>query len=206
MNLKKHPELLPLVEWWEKEGLKTVACVAVAALCVGGWYGWKNYTQSQRSAASAAVANANTTEELEEAVAKFSGASSEAVLKIRLAKSYYDSGRYEEALATYDALSSSVPAQFADIPPMGKAACLEAQKKFADAQAAFEAFAEANPKSPFRLTALLGAARCVAQNGDTAKSLERIDAHLKEFSSDEISKARVEALKSAVERFAKTAK
>ena len=37
MNLKKYPELLPLVEWWEKDGLKTVSTVAVAALCVAGW-------------------------------------------------------------------------------------------------------------------------------------------------------------------------
>lgn len=206
MNLKKHPELLPLVEWWEKEGLQTVSCVAVVALCVAGWYGWKHYSESTRAAASAAVANANTTEELEEAVSRFSGADSEAVLKIRLAKNYYDAGRYDEALAAYEGLSSSVPAEFADIPPMGKAACLEAQKKFADALAAFEAFAAENPKSPFRLTALLGAARCTAQNGDTAKALGRIDALMKEFSSDEISKARVEALKSAIERFAKSAK
>lgn len=203
MNLKKYPELLPLVEWWEKDGLKTVSTVAVAALCVAGWYGWKHYTASTRAAASAAVANANTTEELEEAVTRFSGTHSEAVLKIRLAKNYYDSGRYEEAIAEYEKLSSKVPAEFAEIPVIGKAQCLEAQKKFAEALSQFESFAAANPKSPFRLTALLGAARCVAQNGDSAKALKAVETLEKEFSSDEIAKARIEAVKSAIERFAK---
>jgi hypothetical protein len=125
------------------------------------------------------------------------------VLKIRLAKNYYDSGRYEEAIAEYEKLSSKVPAEFAEIPVIGKAQCLEAQKKFAEALSQFESFAAANPKSPFRLTALLGAARCIAQNGDSAKALKAIEALEKEFSSDEIAKARIEAVKSAIERFAK---
>ena len=43
MNLKTNPELLPLIEWWEKEGKQTVIWLLVAAIAVGGWYGWKNH-------------------------------------------------------------------------------------------------------------------------------------------------------------------
>ena len=96
-----------------------------------------------------------------------------------------------------------MPAEFAEIPAIGKAQCLEAQNKFAEALSQFEVFAAANQKSPFRLTALLGAARCVAQNGDSAKALKALEALEKEFSSNEIAKARIEAVKSAIERFAK---
>ena len=35
MNLKNNPELLPLVEWWEKDGRQTVVYLLVAAIAVG---------------------------------------------------------------------------------------------------------------------------------------------------------------------------
>ena len=38
MNLKNNPELIPLIEWWEKDGKQTVAMLAVAAVAFGGWY------------------------------------------------------------------------------------------------------------------------------------------------------------------------
>ena len=176
MNLKTNPEFLPLVEWWEKDGKQTVALLAVAAIVVGGWYGWKNYRASVRAAASESLTSAYTSDELEEAVSRFSGQPVGGALKIRLAKSYFDAGRYEEALAQYEALAANPPDGFADIPVVGKAQCLEALGKFAEAAEAFDAFAEANPKSYLLLTAQLGAARSFAQAGDKKKALERIDA------------------------------
>ena len=51
MNLKTNPELLPLVEWWEKDGKSTVIWLLVAAIAVGGWYGWKNHKAAVKAAA-----------------------------------------------------------------------------------------------------------------------------------------------------------
>ena len=147
MNLKNNPELIPLIEWWEKDGKQTVALLAVAAIAVGGWYGWKSHRESVRDAASASLTSSYTADELEEAVSRFSGQPVGGALKIRLAKSYFDAGRYEEALAQYEELSANPPDGFADIPAVGKAQCLEALGKFAEAVEAFDAFAEANPKS-----------------------------------------------------------
>ena len=73
MNLKKNPELVPLIEWWEKDGKSTVLWVVIAALAVGGFYGWKGHRAATKAAASDAVVNAYTTEEIEDAVAKFGG-------------------------------------------------------------------------------------------------------------------------------------
>ena len=106
MNLKTNPELLPLVEWWEKDGKQTVIWVAVAAIAVAGWYGWKNHRAARLEAASDALVSAYTTEELEESVSKFSGMAAQGPIKIRLAKSYYDAGRYEEAMTVYDELAA----------------------------------------------------------------------------------------------------
>ena len=203
MNLKTNPELLPLVEWWEKDGKSTVIWLLVAAIAVGGWYGWKNHKAAVKAAASDALVNAYTTEEIEDAAAKFAGSATEGALKLRLAKSYFDAGRYEEALAQYEALIGNAPDGFADIPVVGRAQCLEALGKFDEAAKAFDAFAEASPKNYLTLTAQLGAARSFAQAGDKKKALARIEALKSANADDELSKARIEATETAIKRFEK---
>ena len=205
MNLRTNPELLPLVEWWEKDGKSTVIWLLVAAIAVGGWYGWKNHRQAVKQAASDALVNAYTTEEIEDAAAKFAGSATEGALKLRLAKSYFDAGRYEEALAQYEALVGNAPDGFADIPVVGKAQCLEALGKFDEAAAAFDAFAEASPKNYLTLTAQLGAARSFAQAGDKKKALARIEALKAANKDDELSKARIEATETAIKRYGQKA-
>ena len=203
MDLKKNPELYPLIEWWEKDGKSTVVWLLVAAIAVGGYYGWKNHRAAVKAAASDALVNAYTTEEIEEAASKFSGSATAGALKLRLAKSYFDAGRFEEALAQYESLDGKAPDGFADIPTVGKAQCLEALGKFVEAQKAFDAFAEANPKSYLTLTAQLGAARCLAQAGDKKAALARIET-LKAANKEEgIEKARIEATESTIKRFEK---
>ena len=205
MNLRTNPELLPLIEWWEKDGKSTVIWLLVAAIAVGGWYGWKNHKAAVKAAASNALVNAYTTEEIEDAVAKFAGSATEGALKLRLAKSYFDAGRYEEALAQYEALEGNAPEGFADIPAVGKAQCLEALGKFDEAAKAFDAFAEASPMNYLALTAQLGAARSYAQAGDKKKALARIDALKSANKDDELSKARIEATEQVIKRFGQKA-
>lgn len=205
MNLKTNPELLPLVEWWEKDGKQTVILLAVAAIAVAGWYGWKNYRAARHDAASDALVSAYTAEELEEAVSKFGGMAASGPLKIRLAKSYYDAGRFEESMAIYEELAAKPVDGFGDIPVVGKAQCLEALGRFDDAAAAFDAFAEANTNNYLTLTARLGAARCIAQAGDKAKALARLDALKAASKDDDLSTARIEATEKAIRRLEKSA-
>ena len=201
MDLRKNPELYPLIEWWEKDGKSTVIWLLAAAIVVGGYYGWKNHKAAVKTAASEALVNAYTTEEIEDAASKFSGSATAGALKLRLAKSYFDAGRFEEALAQYEALDGKAPDGFADIPVVGKAQCLEALGKFAEAQKAFDAFAEANPKSYLALTAQLGAVRAYVQAGDKTKALARIDALKAANKGDELATARIEAVETAIKRY-----
>ena len=201
MQPKINPEFLPLIEWWEKDGKQYVVGLLIAAVAIGGWYGWKHYRAVAAEDAAGAVASALTADELEDAVSRHSGSASAGVLRIRLAKSYFDAGRYEEALSAYEELAANAPDGFADIPAVGRAQCLEALSRFDEALKAFDAFAEANPASYLALTAKLGAARCVAQSGDKAKALERIAALKKDAGDDEIAKARIEAAEDAIKRF-----
>lgn len=203
MKPKINPEFLPLIEWWEKDGREYVIGLLIAAVVVGGWYGWKHHRTSVRNAASAAITSTYTTEDMEDAVSKYAGTPSGGVLRLRLAKGYYDAGRYEEALAAYEALAADAPDGFADVPAVGRAQCLEAMSRFEEAQKAFDAFAEANPTNYLTLTARLGAARCIAQAGDKKKALARIDAIRAANKGDEVSSARIDAAESLIKRFEK---
>ena len=176
--------------------------VIVAAIAVGGYYGVKNHIAAKKIAASEAVVNAYTAEELEEAVSKFGTTASGGALKLRLAKKYFDAGRYREALDQYDALVKDAPDGFADIPVVGRAQALEALGKFAEAQKAFDDFVAANPNNYLTLTAQLGAARSLAEGGDAKAALNRLAA-LKASTTDELAKARIETTEDCIRRMAK---
>ena len=200
MNLKQNPEFIPLIEWWEKDGKQIVLTLLVFLVAFGGWKYYKLHTAQVKAAASDALASSFTTEELEGAVAKFGDKDAGGALKIRLAKSYFDGARYEEALAQYEALVGNAPDGFADVPVVGKAQCLEALGKYDEAGQAFDAFAEANAKSPFALTAQLGAVRCICRS-DKTKALARLDALKAANKDDELAKMRIEATESLVKRY-----
>lgn len=206
MKPRINPEFLPLIEWWENDGKEYVIGLLIAAVAVGGWYGWKHHRAAVRDSASAAVTGTYTTEEIEDAVAKYGKTPSGGALKLRLAKSYFDAGRYEEALAVYEGLAGDAPDGFADVPAVGRAQCLEALSRFEEAQKAFDAFAESSPSNYLALTAQLGAVRCIAQSGDRKKALARLDAiRAASGRDDEIAKARIDAVESLVKRYQKPA-
>ena len=205
MDLKKNPELIPLIDWWEKDGKSTVIWLLVAAVAVGGWYGWKAHRAAMKNAAADALVNTYTTQEIEDAVAKFSGSATAGALKIRLAKSYFDAGNYEAALSQYEALVGNAPDGFGDIPVVGKAQCLEALGKYDEAAKAFDAFVEANPTNYLTLTAQLGAARALAQAGDKKAALARIETLKSATKDDEVAKARVEAAETLIKRYGQKA-
>jgi len=176
-----------------------------AGIVVAGYHGVRKYMADKRAAAAEAVSNAYTTEELEDAAAKFKGTKTEGVLRLRLAKSYFDSANYDSALEIYESLEGKAPDGFEGVPAVGKAQCLEALGKFDEARAAFDAFAEANEKSFLALTAKLGSARCIAQAGDRAKAIETLESLKTSVGDDELSKSRVESTLQIVKRYEKRA-
>ena len=201
--VKKAPELLPLWDWWVKEGRSTVMMLVVAGLAVAAFYAGRNWLRGRDMAANAALVNAYTTEELENAVSSYGSTKVGPALRIRLAKSYFDAERYQDALDTYDVLIEKAKsnAAFADVAVVGRAYSLEGLKKYKEAEDAFAAYANdaANTNSYLLLTAKLGAARCKALAGDKAGALKDFDA-LKSATTDEMAKMRIERMTDAVKR------
>ncbi len=202
--VKKAPELLPLWDWWVKEGRSTVMMLAVAGLAVAAFYAGRNWLRGRDVSANAALVNAYTTEELENAVSSYGSTKVGPALRIRLAKSYFDAERYQDALDTYDELvkKSKGNAAFADVAVVGRAQALEGLAKYKEAGEAFAAYAAdaANTNSYLLLTAKLGAARCKALAGDKAGAAKDFDA-LKAAAKDEMSKTRIERMADAVKRY-----
>ena len=194
----------PLAEDFVKEIRSTIPWLLAAVVVVAGYYGVKNYIASRRAAASEALVNAYTAEELEEAVSKFGGSDAGSALRLRLAKKYFDAGRYQESLDQYEALSGdNAPDGFADVPAVGKAQCLEALGNYTDAVAAYDAFVEANPSSFLALTAKLGSARATALAGDKDKALAALADMKASVKGDALSEARIDAVEDCVRRSAK---
>lgn len=192
----------PLADDFAREVKATVPWLLAAVLVVVGYYGVKNYRAARKAAASEAFVSAYTAEELEEAVSKFGGTDAGAALKLKLAKKYFDASRYQEALSLYETVSGEkAPDGFADIPEVGKAQCLEALGSSADALAAYEAFAEANPDSYLALSARLGSVRVLAQLGEKEKALARLAEVKASVKGDAMAEARVEATEDCVNRY-----
>ena len=219
--VKKAPELLPLWDWWVKEGRSTAMMVAVAGLAVVAFYGTRNWMRGRDAAASAALVkmaspnamSGGSVDEQEEVVADFGSTTAGPKMRIVLAKSYYDAERYEDALKVYDELikEAAKNVDMADIAAVGRAQALEGiasqeesedgrKAKYKVAAEAFAKYAAANEKSYLLLDAKLGAARCKALSGDKDGAAADFAA-LAENAKDEAEKAYVKRVEDAVKRY-----
>ena len=175
--VKKAPELLPVWDWWVKEGRSTVTLLLVAAVCVAGWYAFKNWNTNRTASANNALVNAFTADELEEAVAKFGGTSTGPALKLRLAKNYLDGERWEDAEKIYSDYIAAAGKDdpFAALAQLGRAYALEGAGKVDDASKEYSLLA-ADTNLPVHATAALGVARCMALKGDKDGALKKLEA------------------------------
>lgn len=197
--MKIPEELLPVVEWWEKNGKRTVAVLILAGVCGIAYLAW----QARKERAEAAAAEATsavlqdwqsviadpTSQAAEQALLQMketvgaAGAGADAgVMKLLQATADFRRKNYAEALEVYEALAGSdeLPELYKDIPVLGRAQCLEASGELAAAQEAFAAFAKASPESCLALTAQLGSARCLAQLGKKAEAVAALEQLLSE--------------------------
>ena len=202
--VKAAPELLPLWDWWVKEGKSMIVMLLVVALGVAGFYGVRGYLRNRDAAASQALSRSNTPDELSAALAEYGSSKAATGLKLRLAKSHYDADHFQDALDVYEALLKDMSQDdpFRDIAMLGRAFSLEGLKKFPEASEAFSAYAsdEAKSHDGFRLTAQLGAARCKAQQGDVSGAVADLTA-LKDATSDEGRKAHIDSVLSLLKHY-----
>ncbi len=204
MNIPE--ELLPVVEWWEKDGKKTLAIVGVAGVvALAIWAFNARRERAKDAAADALAASVSASRQVhldpqgaaaQQAIADLvqqldahGDSATGPLMKLVLAADYCarrGEGDLENALEIYEALvvPGATPDAYADIPFVGKAECLEALGRFDEARAAFEGFEESHPLSTLKAAAKLGVARCLAQSGDKVGAIAHLEA-LKASATDD---------------------
>ena len=196
------PELIPVYDWWVKEGKSTLAMVAAAVVVVASFYGVKDYMQKRNVAANAALESAVNVTDFEAAAADYGSTKLGGAIDLRLAKSYFDEGRYEDALKIYEKLSKKGVTSFEDVALVGRAYALEGLKRYEEAGKAFAEYVESSSTNAYLLlTAKLGAARVQALAGDKDGAVKTLEALAKESESDGMAKMRVERLIDMIKRY-----
>jgi len=220
--VKKAPELIPVWDWWVKEGRSTVMMLAVAGLAVAAFYGIRGWLRGREASANAALVKMSapsgmggTVEAQEEAVNSYGSTKVGDKMRVILAKGYYDDERFEDALKVYDEIikSGNKDRDIADMAIVGRAFALEGvasreegkdaqTAKYKETAEAFAAYAgdEANADSYLLLDAKLGAARCKALAGDKDGAAKDFEA-LEKDAKDEAAKARIKRVADAVKRY-----
>jgi tetratricopeptide (TPR) repeat protein len=167
-------ELIPLYDWWKTNGTQFTIKAGIAVALIASVFGGTYYYKSRISSANKELLKASTTEEFETLVNNYGTWKIGNTARLRLAKSYFDAGRYEDALAMYDAcISKGAPAGFAEVALMGRAICFEALERLDKAAEAYEAFEKGHPAHFLVIQAQMGQARVLALQGkkDEAKTM-----------------------------------
>ncbi|MBO7207762.1 MAG: hypothetical protein J6W10_09160 [Kiritimatiellae bacterium] len=194
-------ELIPLIDWWKKDGKKCLAMALVAGMAALGAYLWMS--KERRLDAEAAVYASGVGEfqiqDLENAVQKYGDREVGAVIKLRLAKKYVELGDYTKALEVYTALvnEKSVSEALLFAPEYGVASCQESLYNWAEAKKAYDVIAE-GPASAYAFDAKLGSARCYAFIEGVTNKTEKLEALKKDYEKDALAVMRIEKTIEAV--------
>lgn len=171
------PEILPLYDWWKQNGASLLTTLTVVVIALAGSAYYLRLRSSRLAAASAALGDEPSVANLETAAGRYGGTRVGPLVRIRLAKSYFDAGQYAEALGEYDKVIArdGKHSLAAAIAAVGRAHALEALQRTDEALAAYVAFAKADPAHFLAPQAILGQARCLAIAGRKAEAKDLLD-------------------------------
>jgi len=160
--------------------LSTVLLVVLVAVL--GVRIYRGRQQARLARASALLQSARGIQDLESLTANYAATPVAPLASLRLAKAYFDAGRYDQAMETYRNLAEEhADHRLAPAAQLGIAHALEAQGRYAEALEAFTAFGEEHAESFLAPQAFFGRIRCLRQlrRADDAKALleEFITAH-----------------------------
>lgn len=200
-------ELLPLYDWWMLNGQKFIVCLVTVAVIAAGVFVYRNHQVAKATAVNSALLNAQSVEDLEIAVSENGGAKGGNALRLRLAKEYFNSGKYEDSLRIYDeCLAGGNLAGFESIAILGRAHALEAVGKNEEALKEYRSFQKEFENSYLILKAQLGEARALALLGKKAEAKEYLENLKVKLADDGMAEARINALIKLVDRYTPRAK
>ena len=157
-------ELAAVGDFIRMHGLR-ISLWAAAALAVGiGASGYRGCARHHDAEATRLFSSARTIQDLETVVEKYPSADAAPLALLRLAKAYYDVGRYDLALQKYsDFIDRFGAHDLVKAAELGRIHCREALGQFREAERDFRAFAAANADNYLTPQAVFGRARCLEQ-------------------------------------------
>jgi len=197
-------EFIPLYDWWKKSGSQFLIQTGIVLILVVSVLGGKQYYDSTIASANKELLKASTTEELETLVQNYGKWKVGNTARLRLAKSLYDSGKYDEALETYDAcINKGAPVGFAEVAVMGRAICLEAKgDEFLDkAMTAYTDFIDKNPTHFLVTQAKMGQARILTLQGKKDEAAKKLETLKAEKNSDPMAEMAITQLQGVIARY-----
>jgi predicted negative regulator of RcsB-dependent stress response len=197
-------ELIPLYDWWKKSGPQFLIQTGIAVILVVAVLGGKQYYDTKVATANKELLKASTTEELESLVNDYGKWKVGNAARLRLAKSYYDAGKYELALSTYDdCLKKGAPVGFEEVAVMGRAVCLEAigEKRLDEALTVYSDFIAKNPNHFLTTQAWLGKARVLALQGKKDAAAKLLETFKAEKNNDPMAEMAVTQLQGVIARY-----
>jgi predicted negative regulator of RcsB-dependent stress response len=160
------PELEQVKAFWRDHGTHITIAAAVIAVAVFGSNLYRSHKRRALADASAQLAAARSTQDLEAIVADYGSTPSAPLALLQLGKAAYDMGDYNGAMAHYENFAARYDDhELASVAEVGLIHCREARGELQAAEAAFKAFAAADPAHFLAATAELGQARCLEQLG-----------------------------------------
>lgn len=160
-------ELIPVVQWWQDHGVKTLCYVVPAIVLIGAGYLFYTRYHDNSVGTATSLAMANNSEEVLRVVTE-ADTTVAPLAKLQLATNLYHSANYEEALGLYEALITECddPA-LKDIASMGKVFALSALDRDDEALTLADQLSATISESHYLFTDLLKAkAFALCKQGD----------------------------------------
>lgn len=204
MNIPE--ELIPVIDWWQKDGKKTLLLLICAGLVAIGIYFWIA-KQNRLDCEASAFAYGNrdySVEELKSAAEMYGDREVAGMIKLRLAAKYMADNDFGNALDVYTGLidDKTVPAAFALVPEFAAARCNESLGKWTEAKKIYDAvIADGKASSADAFNARLGAARCLAFSGKRAEAVKDLETLKASCSADKVATLVVDGNIDAVKRW-----
>ena len=207
-------ELLPVYDWYKSKGKDHILAAAIVLVVVIVVLAIVKYRDNVNAEASYALMGAEGVESFEGLNAKYTRTAVAPVISLRLAKAYYDAGRYADAAETYGAFARKNRKHIlAPQGLLGQATALEADAslesgagnsdgatdKLSQARDIYAKLAE-DPNAPVYAEAMMGQARCLAAMNDKAAAgdiLDRLVSAKKDTRWEEMA----ENLRGVIDRF-----
>jgi len=191
-------ELVPLYDWWKAQGSRFVITAIVVGVIAGSGLGARFYWKNLNVNANKDFMQAQNAEDFELLIRKYSLTPVAKAARLRLAKTYFDTAKYEDALTAYDTvLSKGAPKGFEEIAYLGRAYTLEALNRTEEAMKAYTDFIAKYSDHFLAPQAKIGVARVLALQGkkdDAKKALENLKAEKTGDTAWEMTIAQVESL------------